>query len=285
MKARVTAILPTHDRASLLPRALGSVLGQSLPPDEIIVVDDGSVDGTGPLLAGRFPTARVVTQENAGVAAARNRGIREASGEWLAFIDSDDEWLPAKLARQMGSLEDAPRYPICHTDEIWIRRGRRVNPMKKHAKAGGFIFEECLPLCCISPSSVVVKKRLLEELGGFDETLPVCEDYDLWLRLTARHPVLFVDEPLLVKYGGHDDQLSRRHWGMDRFRIRSLEKIIAGGELSISQERAALETLMAKIDIYLGGARKRGRGEEVELYQEKRALYAARWNETGAAAS
>jgi GT2 family glycosyltransferase len=188
-------------------------------------------------------------------------------------LDSDDEWLPRKLARQVEALRSKPDLMLCHTNEIWIRRGRRVNPMKKHEKFGGRIFRECLPLCIISPSSALLHRSLLEEVGLFDETLPVCEDYDLWLRVSARYPVLYLDEPLIVKYGGHEDQLSRSIWGMDRFRIRALEKVISSEVLSAEDRLAAIRTLLEKIEIFAAGARKRGKWDEVAEHEEKRKLY------------
>jgi glycosyltransferase involved in cell wall biosynthesis len=269
----VSVIIPTHNRAGLLPRAVCSILGQSHPAEEIIVVDDGSTDHTERLLRSEFPCVKYVRQENRGVAAARNRGIREARGEWLAFLDSDDEWLPRKLERQLGALRKEPDFLLCHTNEIWIRRGKRVNPMRKHAKSGGQIFEECLPLCVVSPSSVIVHGSLFERVGLFDQSLPACEDYDLWLRVCSRYPVLFLEEPLIVKYGGHADQLSRRYWGMDRFRIRSLEKILESGTLSPADRLAALHSLLDKIEVYLSGARKRGKLDDVAAYQDKRDNY------------
>ena len=269
----ISVIIPTYDRAGLLPRAIRSVLGQSRPPTEVVVVDDGSTDGTERLVRSEFPTVRYLRQENRGVAAARNHGIREARGEWVAFLDSDDEWLHRKLERQLEALRKEPRFLLCHTNEIWIRRGQRANPMKKHAKSGGHIFEECLPLCVVSPSSVVVHRRLFERVGLFDESLPACEDYDLWLRVCSRVPVLYLEEPLIVKYGGHADQLSRRYWGMDRFRIRALEKILESGTLSPTARRAALHSLLDKIEVYLSGARKRGKLDDVAAYQDKQENY------------
>lgn len=266
----VTVIVPTHQRRDLIARALESVMTQTAPPGEIIVVDDGSDDGTADHVRASFPGVRVIEQDNRGVSAARNRGIAAARGRLLAFLDSDDTWLPDKLGRQLAAMARAPWARLCHTDEIWIRRGVRVNAMDKHRKAGGFIYERCLPLCAISPSSVLVDRRLLDEVGWFDESLPACEDYDLWLRICARHPVLFVDEPLLTKYGGHDDQLSRRYFGMDRFRIAALEKMLASGVLDDEQQQATLVTLRDKITVFASGARKRGR--EVEAAQ-----YEARW--------
>jgi glycosyltransferase involved in cell wall biosynthesis len=270
----VSVIIPTFNRCDLTSRAIASVLRQTRSPDEILVIDDGSTDGTSERLAEQFPEVRTIRQENRGVAAARNRGIQEARGDWLAFLDSDDEWRPRKLEAQIDALKDDPSYQICHTDEIWVRHGRRVNPMKKHKKHGGHIFRYCLPLCAVSPSTVILHKSVFERVGLFDETLPVCEDYDLWLRTTPLYPVLYLEEPLVVKYGGHDDQLSRSRWGMDRFRITALEKVITSGVLSPEDRRAARDMLLAKIDVYLQGAEKRGKRNEVEVYRAKRKQFA-----------
>lgn len=274
--ASVSVVIPTYNREKRLPAAIRSVLGQSLPPSEIIVIDDGSTDGT-PALVDGFPEVRYVRQENRGVSAARNHGIRVAKHEWIAFLDSDDEWLPRKLERQGEALERQPEYRFCHTDEIWIRKGRRVNPMKKHAKHGGYIFDRCLPLCVVSPSSALIHRDLFDLYGAFDPVLPVCEDYDLWLRICAREPVLYVDEPLLLKYGGHEDQLSRRYRGMDRFRVRALEKLIRSGALDGAALTAALDTLCRKIDIYANGAEKRQRFEEANSYREKKRYFEERY--------
>ncbi len=253
----VDVVIPTWDRAALLRRALDSVLAQTLPARRIIVVDDGSTDATAALLA-EYPQVECLHQENRGVSAARNLGIRHGDSEWVAFLDSDDEWLPEKLAAQFAAWARRPRHRLLHCDEIWIRNGRRVNPARKHRKRGGRIFQYCLPMCVISPSAAVIHRSLLAETGGFNEALPACEDYDLWLRICCRQPVLYVDRPLLRKYGGHADQLSRRHWGMDRFRARALSDLLDSGELSEPDRRAALATLREKCRILVEGARKRG---------------------------
>ncbi len=259
----VSVIIPTRDRAAMLPRALDSVLAQTRAPEEVIVVDDGSLDDTTALLARRYPGVTCLRQPHRGVSAARNAGIGHARGTWLAFLDSDDAWLPHKLERQLELLAREPHWRIVHCEEIWIRHGRRVNPMKKHAKAGGWIFERCLPLCVISPSAVMIHREVFAAVGCFDENLPACEDYDLWLRICCRHPVAFIEEPLIVKYGGHADQLSRRHWGMDRFRIQALDRLLREAPLSAPQRAAARAMLHKKAAIYLQGAARRGRHEEV----------------------
>ncbi len=276
MTVSVSVIIPTHNRAALLPRALGSVFAQSRAADEVIVVDDGSDDGTAALVARAFPEVCLITQCNHGVSHARNRGIDAARGEWLAFLDSDDEWLAHKIERQLAAIEREPGARVCHTDEVWMRRGRRVNPMEKHRKGGGRIFESCLPLCVISPSAVMLHRSVFDECGEFDESLEACEDYDLWLRVCVRLPVLYLPERLVVKHGGHQDQLSRRHWGMDRFRIRALEKLLRSTALTPVQARATLAQLCAKITVYLHGAVKRCKWAEAAAYESRRAYYARR---------
>ena len=268
----ISVIIPTHNRAHVLDRALDSVLRQSLAPAEVIVVDDGSTDGTEKLMRKRFSSCHYLQQENLGVSSARNQGIKVATGDWLAFLDSDDEWLPSKLAAQKEALNDKG-LRLCHTEEIWIRNGRRVNPMKKHAKAGGWIFRQCLPRCAISPSSVLIHRSLFNDVGLFDESLPACEDYDLWLRICAFNPVLFIETPQITKYGGHTDQLSSRHWGMDRFRIYALEKIIASPQLKPDDRQAAIEILVGKAGIIALGAEKREKWEQVSEYREKQRHY------------
>ncbi len=269
----ISVIIPSYNRAQLLPRAVNSVLEQTLPAQEIIIVDDGSTDNTAETLTKQFPQCRYIEQPNQGVSAARNRGIEVATGEWLAFLDSDDEWLASKLEAQRNLLQHHPEIKICHTEEIWIRNGKRVNQMKKHTKSGGHIFQNCLPLCVISPSSVVIHRSLFAEIGTFDEDLPACEDYDLWLRICASYPVAFVEQPQIKKYGGHEDQLSQKHWGMDRFRLQALEKIIQSGRLNDRDKSAAIETLIGKAEILAQGAIKRGKVKAAEHYHAIKQRY------------
>lgn len=265
----VSVIIPTFNRAPLLVRALHSVDAQSFRPCQVVVVDDGSTDNSRELVQRRFPHADYVYQSHHGVSHARNIGIQRARCEWLAFLDSDDEWLPMKLKRQVDALRVQPSYRICHTNEIWIRNGKRVNPLKKHEKQGGWILGRCLPLCVISPSSVMIHRKVLDSVGSFDETLPACEDYDLWLRICARYPVLYLSQPLINKYGGHADQLSRKHWGMDRFRVRALERLVSEAHLSSSDRQAVLDALVHKIGIVLTGARRRGNRPLANEYEGK----------------
>jgi glycosyltransferase involved in cell wall biosynthesis len=266
----ISVIVPTFNRRPVLSRALESILSQRCRASvEVIVVDDGSTDGSALLVAEDFPAVRLIKQENRGVSAARNAGIRAATGRWIALLDSDDTWLANKLERQLEALEASPEHRLCHTEEIWIRNGVRVNAMKKHQKEGGRIYERCLALCCISPSSVLIRRDLFDDLGLFDEQLPACEDYDLWLRVCAQEPVLYVSEPLIYKYGGHEDQLSRQFWGMDRFRIRALEKILKGGQLGPVEREATLAMLIRKLEILINGAKKRDNEEVVRVFSPR----------------
>lgn len=253
----ISVVIPTYNRAIAIERAINSVLAQSHRPDEIIVVDDGSSDNTRQTIEKKYSgQVRYVYQPNLGVSCARNTGIKQSKGDWIALLDSDDEWKPEKLELQLDALAKEPDYDFCHTNEIWIRNGKRVNAMTKHEKNGGFIFEKCLPLCVISPSSALIKKTVFDDIGFFDEELPACEDYDLWLRYCCHRPVLYIDTPLLVKYGGHDDQLSKKFWGMDRFRLQSLLKLISSQTLSESQTNTVLDVFFEKYNILVNGAKK-----------------------------
>lgn len=272
-KDTITVIITSYNRGEIIGRAVDSVLGQTRSADEIILVDDGSSDNTDQLIKEKYPDIKYIWQENRGIGHARNTGISQARGIWIAFLDSDDEWLPSKLKNQLKALQHQPDYKICHTNEIWIRNGKRVNPMKKHEKSGGLIFKNCLPLCIISPSSVIIHRSVFEEHGLFDESLPVCEDYDLWLRFCAFLPILYLKKPQIIKYGGHSDQLSHKYWGMDRFRIIALEKIIKNPKLSPEDKDAATHILIEKIEIYIQGAAKRRKVDEVELYEAKKTKY------------
>ena len=242
----VSVIVPTYNRAHVLSRALDSVLAQTRPGMEIIVVDDGSTDHTPELLADYGDSLRVLRQPNAGVSAARNAGIRASRGEFVALLDSDDSWTPDKLACQMEFFDTHPRAMICQTEEIWIRNGKRVNPMKKHQKPSGDIFIPSLKLCLVSPSAVMMRNTLFSIKGFFNEDFPVCEDYDLWLRVSRDTPVYLIDRPCTVKYGGHDDQLSASH-SQDKYRIESIAGLIRENCLTREQKEAAANVLKKKM--------------------------------------
>lgn len=263
----VSVIIPTYNRGWVLREAIDSVLAQDFKDFELIVVDDGSTDNTGEIIDSYDQDLIVLRQSNKGVSAARNRGIAAAAGRLVAFLDSDDLWLPRKLSSQVDFFNSNPAALINQTEEIWIRNGVRVNPKIRHHKFSGMIFEQSLGLCLVSPSAVMIKRSLFDEVGLFDEDLPACEDYDLWLRISWRYPVHLIETPLIIKRGGHADQLSKAP-GLDKFRIQALIKVIESGQLEQDSYRAAVRTLQGKCTIFAGGCRKRGKDAEAQYYDE-----------------
>jgi glycosyltransferase involved in cell wall biosynthesis len=268
----VSVIIPTHNRAGWVGEAIGSVLVQTYKPIELIVVDDGSTDHTSQVVQALGSALTYLPQPQAGVSAARNRGVAVSHGELVAFLDSDDLWQPEKVAAQVEVLRQQPQTQVCYTDEIWIRHGVRVNPKHIHHKCSGWMFLESLPRCLISPSSVMLRRSLWDRLGGFDERLPACEDYDLWLRLTACVPVALVPQRLIVKRGGHADQLSRRTPVLDRYRIIALDKMLRSA-LPLPHRQAVLTHLTQKCAIVAQGAWKREHHARWACYEAKAQQY------------
>lgn len=271
----LSVIIPTYDRVSFLTEAIDSVLAQdswrgSSGPSgafELIVVDDGSADGTKQLVESYGPRVRYEAQPHRGVSAARNAGLRSARGEFIAFLDSDDIWLEDKVRLQLNYFQTFPETMALTAEEIWVRSGRRVNPMVKHRKYSGWVFDKFLPLCLLSLSAAMFRREAFEQLGGFDESLPACEDYDFGLRLAHRYPVILLDKPLIIKRGGHPDQLSHAFWGMDRFRVTALQKAL-GMELTPEHEALVKREIAAKCRVLTAGFEKRGRREEAEAYRK-----------------
>ncbi len=269
-KYKISVVIPTLNRINTLQRALDSVINQTYKPAEIIVVDNGSSDGTLKFLREQYPKITSLTENKIGVSSARNKGIKKSINQWIALLDSDDAWHPKKLEIQTSMLDSALKeYNLIHTDEVWFRNNKHINQMKKHKKQGGYIFERCLSLCCISPSSVLFKKNILDKVGLFDESLPVCEDYDMWLKICSSEEVLFAQDKLTYKYGGHKDQLSKSYWGMDRFRIKSIENIIKNFDLTYKQKKQAKKELIKKLKIIINGAFKRNNLSIVNEFSTK----------------
>jgi len=253
-----SVIIPSFNRRAMLKIAVASVLNQSFSDFEVIVVDDGSTDGTRSCVESiGDPRIIYLYQHNRGVSGARNRGIALARGQYIAFLDSDDRFRIDKLATTKNHIAANPQYRVFHSREIWYRGGSYREPKKHHAKPHGWVFEKAVRACCISPSAVTIDKKIFAAVGGFDETLPACEDYELWLRVTSRYPVFLIPEFLTIKEGGRPDQLSRRYPAMDRFRIYALEKIIASGVLTGKELLIARRELAGKKTILEQGAKKR----------------------------
>jgi glycosyltransferase involved in cell wall biosynthesis len=266
----VAVVIPVRDRAAMVVEAVGSVLAQTFRDFALVVVDDGSTDGSADAaaaaLAGAPAGSRVLRAPPRGVAAARNAGVAASDATWIAFLDSDDLWEPAKLAVQMTWLAARPSYRIAQTGERWLAGGRHRNPRAWHRKEE-WLFPRCLERCLVSPSAVVIRRDLYDALGGFDPTFALCEDYELWLRIALREAVGLVPEPLVVKRGGHPDQLSRSTWGLDRFRVAALVKLLATGALAEDERAAVTAVLRAKCGVLAQGAARRGRDDEAERYR------------------
>mgnify|MGYP006131452329 FL=1 len=265
---KISVIIPTYNRIFFLKRSIDSVLEQILKPYEVIIVDDGSSDGTSTMIKKNYPKINLICQENKGVSAARNIGIRASSGDWVCFLDSDDEWKKNKLSEQMLAIKKNTNYSFCHSNEEWIKNGKKINQKKKHKKYGGNIFKECLDMCRISPSSVMINKSVFDDIGFFNEDLVVCEDYELWLRICAHYKVLFVDEPLIIKYGGHEGQLSNSIESIEYYRIKALEYLLST-EMTYENKKEAVKILLFKLGIYLNGLKKRNKILDIVKYNKK----------------
>lgn len=264
MNTLVSIILPTYNRAEFIGAALDSVFAQTYENWELIIIDDGSTDSTTEVLE-QYNDSRLryIYQENQGVSGARNTGIGQCAGDVIALLDSDDEWLPKKLETQLAYMEQH-NFEICQTEEIWVRKGKRVNQPAKYAKPEGWFFDQSVEMCLISPSCTMFTRACWDEIGPFDVSMPSCEDYDMWLRACHTYPVGLVREKLTIKHGGRQDQLSVHVPCADLYRIRALIKILQCGKLDANQEALALKELATKVDIYRQGCEKRGKSDESE---------------------
>jgi glycosyltransferase involved in cell wall biosynthesis len=268
----ISVIIPTYNRASYLSEAIQSVLEQDYFRKsggssglEFWVIDDGSSDGTREVVRSFGKHVRYHYQPHQGVSVARNQGLRLSSGNFIAFLDSDDLWMANKIRSQMSYMEAYAKAMVCYTEEVWLRDGVFVNPKKRHKKYSGWIFEKVLPLCLLSLSSALFRREVFDVVGTFDESLPACEDYDLSIRLAYRFPIHLIDSALIVKRGGHADQLSRQFWGMDKYRVYALEKALKLA-LSPKQEILVRRELVRKCRILIQGFRKRNKLQEEQKY-------------------
>ena len=268
----ISVIIPTYNRALFLKEAIDSVLDQDYfsnkkknPSYEILVIDDGSTDMTKDIVFSYNNRVKYYFQSHKGVSAARNAGLRLAKGQFIAFLDSDDLWNRNKMTVQMSLMMSLPKAMVCYSEETWIRKGVFVNPQKKHRKYSGWIFNKVLPLCLVSLSSALFRREVFDKIGVFDEEFPVCEDYDFGIRLAYRYPLHFITKSLIVKRGGHQDQLSRKYWGMDRFRVKALQKALRL-DLSPQQAESVKREIVRKSIILVQGFRKRNKGKEAEDY-------------------
>lgn len=281
MTPEISVIIPTYNRRAMLRQALASVAAQRGASFELIVVDDGSTDGTWDELSAGGSNLMALRTERRGPAAARNRGIALARGCLIAFLDSDDLWMPEKLARQSHFMRHHPGCQISQTGERWLRDGIPVNPARRHCKRPGDIFAGALHTCLISPSAVILRRELLDDVGGFDEDMAACEDYDLWLRILMCHEAGLLDEPLAIRRAGHPGQLSATVAALDRFRILALAKLLADPSLGGTRRAATAEVMAEKCLIYGKGLARRGRLDDARFFAEAAQAALERWSRVG----
>ena len=264
-----SVVIPTYNRKSFLKKSIESVLSQNFKDYELIVVDDGSNDSSILLVADYLGVGlSYIRTGHHGVSHARNTGILNSKGSYIAFLDSDDRWENNKLEDSFKYISNHPGISIFHTEEIWLREGQVLKQKEKYKRFSGYIYEHCLPLCCIGMSTLVVKKSLFNDVGIFDEIMPVCEDYDFFLRVSNKYEVKLIPSSLTIKEGGRDDQLSNRP-GLDKYRIYSLEKMLNSGLLSEKYSEITYKELETKCTIYAKGAEKRGKIKEAQEYLSK----------------
>ncbi len=263
-----SVIIPSYNRKDMLKAALDSVLAQSMKDFEIIVIDDGSNDGTEAMVAQYGKAVIYLWQKNSGVSMARNQGIKIAKSPHIALLDSDDTWNPDKLMKDAEFIKNNPHIKIHQSDNFWVRKGKYVNPGKRYLKKEGWIFNESLKLCTISPSSAVIHRELFDKYGFFDENLQACEDYDLWLRITPFEYIGLIPEKLITRNAGHNDQLSFRYRIMDKFRLYSIIELLKKEILNDNYRKSALHEALRKGEIIKAGAVKRN-NKDTALALEK----------------
>jgi len=268
--SEIGVVIPAFDRAAMLAEAVTSVFSQTADSFRLVVVDDSSTEDLSEVrwLVEKRGHLWLSHAENRGVAAARNTGAEALASDWIAFLDSDDLWDPKKLESQLAWHRSHPDCRISQTAERWIRMGREVRKPAGWRQKGGDLFAECVDRCAIGPSCVMIRRDLWTEIGGFDERFPVCEDYELWLRIASREPVCLVaGDPLVEKRGGHPDQLSTRVPALDRYRVVALLQILERGGLGGSPSAIVRAGLAKKAKIVSSGAAKRSAAYRERFYR------------------
>lgn len=272
---RVIVVIPVRERAQMLQRAVESVLRQTWRDYDLVVVDDASRLEDLSIVRNLVESSGhhwLSFDENRGPAAARNAGVlagEQQGTQWVAFLDSDDVWKPEKLERQLLWHADYPEVGVSQCQEAWIRNGVKVGKKRSQLQPEGRIFAQCIDSCCISPSCMMMTLSLWKELGGFDERYRVCEDYELWLRLSLKNPVGLVrdvPDPLVIRHGGHEDQLSFSIEAMDRFRVMAMLELLLNGSLGQEETVLVEKGIARKSEILEQGARKRSLRSHAEVY-------------------
>jgi glycosyltransferase involved in cell wall biosynthesis len=246
----VSAIIPTYNRRELVIRAIETVLAQTRAVEEIIVVDDGSTDGTGHALQARFgDRIRYVWQANAGVSAARNHGMRLAQGRYFALLDSDDEWLPDKTQAQIEWLEARPDFGmvVCDVQRV-DRDGAPIDVFHRREviREDGRVLRYLIHNPALAPASAILRREVFEDVGGFDESLRTAEDIDVHLRIAQRWPIGVVELPLVRAMRGHDGLSAESSTYDDYVRVVEAAVQRARGEVDARELDQALASTYAR---------------------------------------
>lgn len=243
----VTTIIPAYNAAAYIEQAVDSALAQRGVDHEVIVIDDGSTDNTWELLRKYGERIRAVRQANAGHVRSRNRAAQMARGDWLAFLDADDEWLPDKLASQLAVAEE--QTGMVYTDRVNFGEIGRVAERQSDSIPlfEGDTFERLLFNNFVTVSSVIIRKSWFDRLGGFDPELLVCEDWDLWLRLTAEGGLVKLCPEPLTRYRWHASSMSNNQTRMCEGRFRVLRRALATPR---GQRLSWLTTLRAQSSVW-----------------------------------
>ena len=250
----VSVVIPTHNLAAYLGEAIDSALGQSYKDLEIIVVDDGSTDDTETVVNRYRDKIVYLKQERRGVAAARNRGIRASHGEYVAFLDADDLWLPEKLEEQIPYLDQDLRVGMVCSDWLVVSEAGAVGPSVLHRckNAGsGYMFREIVQASFILTSTVVVRRSSLDNAGLFDESFPTAEDLDLWLRISYRNNIALLRKPLVIKRN-RNSNLSSDYRLASIFRVKLLQKALTSFTDLSAPDRRLVRNMLSKNYLGLG---------------------------------
>ncbi|MES0488908.1 MAG: glycosyltransferase family 2 protein [Leptospirales bacterium] len=274
----VDVVIPTYERYDLTYEAVKSVLDQTYKHLQIYIIEDGS--NVCCELKKEFQQDERIHYfalgRNRGTSYARNFGAKKGKNPLLAFLDSDDLWLPDKLEKQIQYFKDNPEYKWLHTNEAWFRNGAPVKQKSMHRKQGGKFLEKLFQRCIISASSVLFRREFFETSGYFLPHLRIGEDYELWLRLNYLEPVGFLEENLTIKRAGEWDQLSAIT-EIDRYRVLALHRFYKKHENEkgfLPFKESCRNEIIHKIEILLKGANKHNNTSRIKQYQDWLRLFA-----------
>lgn len=245
----VSVVIPTYNRAGTILNAIDSVLAQTYKSIEIIVVDDGSTDNTNEILSQYGDKIKYIYKINGGVSSARNAGIKEAKGEYIALFDSDDSWSPVKIEKQMAYLLEHPGYGIAISDiEYWDEDSHKVkvSKLRETIARDGYILEFVLKLPVMTCSYMLIKKEVFNQVGYFDESFKTADDFDMILRICSKYKAVLIEEPL-IKYKKSDNSVSHRLFSGNR--LRAIEKLYTYAPEFVRENKELLEQTKASINM------------------------------------